>query len=834
MRALTPRTVLLAALLLLTGVAVGCQDSTAKLQEHLSRGETYFEEEKFAEAIIEYKSALQIDPNQAEAHWGLARAYLGERKLREAFWELQETVRLDPANLEAKLQYGRYLLFGKESDLEEAVSRANEILDAEPGRWEAMVLKGRALDALKRFDEALEAYQAAVDTAPEEGAPLLQLANFHRQRGNREAAEPVYRKLTEVKPVFQSWAALAGFLGADRKRDQEAEYAYRSALEVAEPAQRVAAHAVLANFFYSRERFAEAEQVLRDGLAEDPENLDLIYALARFHNAQGDPEKAEAMIQEATRARPDDVAPYLALSAFRSRQGDLDGALEAAEQAMQADTESTVARLRKAEVLVDIGFQREQREQILQGRAIVDAVLSGDPGNPEGLFVKGKLDVAEGKLDEAVASLRRALDGRPDWAQAHFLLGSALFLQRDVNGARAAVSRALEIDGTLIEAQRVLARVHAASGEDELAVEVGRRVLEKRPDDHKLRIQVAQSLVRLGRNDEGAASLSAIPEEARDAEAHYAIGRVHFLDGDRVKARASFLAAAEQEPNRYEILRSLLDLDLRENRLAESAQRIRAASSQNPDDARLAQLVGLVALYAGDASSAEASFRRAIELDPNDLGGYENLARYLLVTGRPKEVLETYEKALASNPSSGTLHLIVGSLYELQSRTEDAMARYEDAVRLDPGLAVAKNNLAYLLTETGGDLDRALELAQEAKELLPDNPNAADTLGWVLYKKRVPSAAIGYLKEAERGLRPEDPQMGTVRHHLAMAYAANKQPKEARDVLQRALRDLESLNQAAGEERPEPAWAADVRAMLKRLESPALQLQSPSPTAREG
>jgi tetratricopeptide (TPR) repeat protein len=146
------------------------------------------------------------------------------------------------------------------------------------------------------------------------------------------------------------------------------------------------------------------------------------------------------------------------------------------------------------------------------------------------------------------------------------------------------------------------------------------------------------------------------------------------------------------------------------------------------------------------------------------------------------------------------------------------MARYEDAIRLDPGLAVARNNLAYLISEEGGDLDRALDLAQEAKAILPDNPNAADTLGWVLYKKSLPSAAIGYLKEAASGLSAEDPQLALVRHHLALAYEANGEPDEARQALEQAIRDLDVIYRGEdGEKLSEPAWTAEIRSMHERL-----------------
>jgi tetratricopeptide (TPR) repeat protein len=162
--------------------------------------------------------------------------------------------------------------------------------------------------------------------------------------------------------------------------------------------------------------------------------------------------------------------------------------------------------------------------------------------------------------------------------------------------------------------------------------------------------------------------------------------------------------------------------------------------------------------------------------------------------------------------------MVVGSLYELQSRNKEAMAHYEEAIRLEPGLAVARNNLAYLLAEEGGDLDRALDLAQEAKAILPDNPNAADTLGWVLYKKGLASAAIGYLREAANGFTSQDSQLALIRHHLALAYEANGEPDKARETLEKAIRDLDAIfRPEGGEKRPEPAWAEEIRSMHARL-----------------
>ena len=180
--------------------------------------------------------------------------------------------------------------------------------------------------------------------------------------------------------------------------------------------------------------------------------------------------------------------------------------------------------------------------------------------------------------------------------------------------------------------------------------------------------------------------------------------------------------------------------------------------------------------------------------------------------------MKTYETALEKNGDQAKLHLTLGSLYELQGKTDLAIARYEDAIRLEPGLAVAKNNLAYLIAETGGSLDRALDLAREAKELLPDNANAADTLGWVLYKKNAHEAAIGYLREAVRNMEPDDPQLPIVRQHLALAYEGSGDLRSAKQAVEQALADIEARRaRDGGEATPEPAWAGEIRALKERL-----------------
>ncbi|MFP8879412.1 MAG: tetratricopeptide repeat protein, partial [Myxococcota bacterium] len=774
-----------------TLVLAACQADEEKLAEHMSRGDEYLEAEDAAAAIIEYKNVLQIDPNHAAAHHGLSQAYLKNSQTREGFWELRETVRLDPQNLDAKIQLGQLLVLA--GDPEDALAQADSAIEIDPASHQSHMIRGQALNALKRPDESLEAFEKAVEVSPDEAAPVFMLAIALNSRNEFEAAEPHFRKFVEMEPGFRSYTSLANFLSQDRSRDEETETAFRDAVTHAtQDADQIRGHAHMASFYFQRERFDEANEYLENAIPEVEDPLQLIYLLARLHLSQGNVERADALIEQATEANPEDPKPYLILSAYRGRQRDVAGALAAAEKAIEIAPDDINANLRVAEVLVDIGYREDDSAKVTRGREIVESVLAKQPSHPSGLMIKSKIDLAEKKIDDAIASLRAAIDVEPELAQAHYILGTALSLRGEKAAARTELARALEIDAGLLEARQVLARVHAMLGEHEYAIEEGRRFLRERPDAIDTRILVAQSLVILKRTDEALAELEQIPEENRNVDVLFAMGRVHLRNGDRQIARDFMTQALEMNPTQPDILRNLLRLDRQEDRFPESVERITKAVENEPENARVRLLLGVAALIDQRPADAEKAFKKAIEIDPTDVAGYEHLARLFARSGRLPEAVKTYEDAVEIRPDDPNLHHFLGILYQYAGARDKAIERYEDAIKYGPGLAEAKNNLAYIYAEAGEKLDRALDLAQEAKAALPDSHNAADTLGWVLFKRGVPSAAISYLKEAESsGADADAPTIATIRHHLALAYELDGSKSEAGEALKRALSDLD-------------------------------------------
>ena len=358
------RKILMACVLAVVGATlVACQSDEAKLADHLARAGEYYDGESWNEAIIEFKNALQIDPNNAEAHYKLSQSYLKTKKTKEAFWELRETVRIDPSNHDAKLQFAQISIYAGE--LEDALQRADEVIASDANRADAYIVKAQAHEGLKQPDEALAALEDAVRVEPENSGAQMLLATFVRRQGDRERAEKYYREAVRVDPKPIPLLALGGFL-AEERRDDDAEEAYRRAVDLSEkPEDITRAYSVLSSFQFRRDRFDAAVATLEEGIEKADDSLELIYLLARMYREKGDIAKADELALRATQEKPDDPEPFLVLSAYRSQVGDLEGALEAAEKAVAATTDGDpAAELRVAEIELEMGFKNDEAARV--------------------------------------------------------------------------------------------------------------------------------------------------------------------------------------------------------------------------------------------------------------------------------------------------------------------------------------------------------------------------------------------------------------------------------------------------------------------------------------
>ena len=114
-------------------------------------------------------------------------------------------------------------------------------------------------------------------------------------------------------------------------------------------------------------------------------------------------------------------------------------------------------------------------------------------------------------------------------------------------------------------------------------------------------------------------------------------------------------------------------------------------------------------------------------------------------------------------------------------------------MQIDNSAPVAANNLAYIYAEEGGNLDVALQLAQTAKQKLPDMPEVNDTVGWVYYKKNLPGLAIPLFEQA-LAKAPDNP---IYRYHVGLAHLKTGNKAKARAALELVVKNSPQSPEAA-------------------------------------
>jgi tetratricopeptide (TPR) repeat protein len=270
----------------------------------------------------------------------------------------------------------------------------------------------------------------------------------------------------------------------------------------------------------------------------------------------------------------------------------------------------------------------------------------------------------------------------------------------------------------------------------------------------------------------------------KSASAQIEMGLLYSLKGDSKSARSAFERVLMIDPTSIEALAGLTALDIQAKNPAGARARVDARLAANQNDPQLLLLASRLYTVLGDVNAAERSLRKVIEVDPAQLDAYALLGQLYASQHRLDEARAEFERVARLRPKNAVgAYTVVGMLLQMQNKQAEAQASYEKALSMDSKSAVAANNLAWIYAEGAGNLDVALGLAQTAKSQLPNSHEVSDTLGWVYYKKGLPSLAVPIFRESV----DMSPKNAVYRYHLGLAYAQSGNKEEARKAFEQAL-----------------------------------------------
>ncbi|MDQ2856229.1 MAG: tetratricopeptide repeat protein, partial [Acidobacteriota bacterium] len=390
--------ILLAALLSTLFLLSACTSPEKAKVEHVSHGEALLKEQKFHEAAIEFRNAVQIDEEYAPAHWGLARAFQGLQRGQEAFDELNRVVRLDPNNLEACVTLGNaYLVnIANSADyLSKADQLAKDVLQKDPNNVEGHILMGGVLFAQKQGEKALAELNGAIRLNPARVESYLSLARFYIITNELPKAEETYKRAIAVNGASALAHSEYGkfLVQADRKAEAEAEL--RKAVEV-EPKDRNSRF-VLASYYQVTKQWDQAEATYK-ALAElDKDMPEGRATLADYYSAVNRMDDAIRIYQELLTKSPDYARGRYRLGEMMLMRGDSKGAMDQVDQLLKKDEHDRQALLLRARVKSQTGDPGDVKAAVED----LKEVLRQEPNSRLGLYSMAQTMFSLNQLEQA-------------------------------------------------------------------------------------------------------------------------------------------------------------------------------------------------------------------------------------------------------------------------------------------------------------------------------------------------------------------------------------------------------------------------------------------------
>jgi cellulose synthase operon protein C len=302
----------------------------------------------------------------------------------------------------------------------------------------------------------------------------------------------------------------------------------------------------------------------------------------------------------------------------------------------------------------------------------------------------------------------------------------------------------------------------------------------------------------------------AIDVAPQSAVGYIQLGNLKLVQKQYSEAGKAYQEALDRDPNSNDALSGLMNTYLAQNQIDKAISAANVQIAKAPNNSAFYDLLG-TALFNSkkDLDGAEAAFNKSADLDKHNADALLKLGQVQVAKGSADQAIATYQQALKDNPHEATFYILMGELYEHNQDWGKAKDAYQKALEIKPENPLASNNLAYVMMQSGGNVDMALSLARTARRGMPDSPNAADTLGWILYQKGAYQSAVDLFQEALKlGEKSKAPDDATFHYHLGLAYEKTGNNDLARQHLERVLKIDPNYSQAA-----------DVKKQLAQLKS---------------
>lgn len=299
------------------------------------------------------------------------------------------------------------------------------------------------------------------------------------------------------------------------------------------------------------------KRYLLDRQASSPDDMlyDSLAQVIDSSNLEAGVPALKAQLQQHPSSR---AGPYIELGDAMRHTGDINGAIDAYREALARDPLSSRGQRRLGAALGEAGRGGE-------GLSVLDTALHHEAGNALLWYEKALIERKTGDLRDATADFLKALDAKPDFAEAQNDLGSSLAQGGNLPDAEAAFRRALAIDPSSSGARANLGRVLAGLGKWQEAAFQLQRAGQLDGTNASAHSDAAVALLQVNRLPEAEREARAgIAADTTSAHSHDVLGRVLAARNASAEAEVEFESALKSDPNyppaQLDLAMMLLDL----------------------------------------------------------------------------------------------------------------------------------------------------------------------------------------------------------------------------------------------------------------------------------
>lgn len=721
-------------------------------RKYAQKGDKSYAAGNYAEAVLNYRKALQNDPRYGEAYYGLALAETQQRNVRAAYEDMTRAVDLLPNHPDAKVRLADLCLMLYLPDSQHPVSLYNQLttisdqlLAQDPKSFDGLRIKGHlALTEKKTLD----------------GVEFLQQANALRP-SQPEVVVALTQGLVQLK------------------RYAEAE---KLALDLVRTHKSFATtYDILYGFYLSMNRPADAEKILRVKADNNPKVAGFITQLAAHYYMAGRVPEMQAALRRLTDHPQDFPKVHLILGDFYAGIGDFVEARRQLEQGVKEDPKSAeIYQKRIANLLLLQGKKDE-------AAALVDKILAQDPLDMGSVDVRAALLLESGSLEKigrAVTRLTEATQKQKEDPVSRYLLGRALLARGDFGLANAQFMEAIKLQKDYLPPRIHLSEIGIQTRQFDRALRYANEVLALQPDSSRARLLRVMAQMGLGKSKEARTELAAlIKERPLFIDAQLQLGLLDTSEKRFKEASQTFRALYRLDSADVRPLLGLVGVLVAQKQFDAALQLLSDEARRWPNSIAVRSELARTAVAAGKPDVGTEQYQQLASANPNVADFQVKLGELYFKRGEMDRAVTSLQRAHAIAPQDPVVSTRLASMLERCGRSDEAIAAYRQVLQLQPENPVVMNNLAYLLADSGKDLDEALALVQKAQQKMPDESVVADTIGWIYVKKGMRQSAIQIFGNLTR----KEPTSPTYRYHYALSLFANGDTKKARAELQAAL-----------------------------------------------